>query len=170
APYEGFAQALIRARVPYLPVHSGEIDRGAAGLSVLILANVGGLSDEECAAVRRFVARGGSLIATGESTLYNEWGDPRPDFALSDLLRVHVQAKPVRPQPSAGAAAGPLPSTPTFGFIPNFERVFTARRTVRNRQRPASATRSSRASKTPTSSRSAARCRRSAWTMAPWWL
>src|ERR1017187_5317583 len=72
APYEGFAQALIRARIPYLPVHAGDIDRESAGLSVLVLANVGGLSDAECAAIRRFVARGGSLIATGESTLYNE--------------------------------------------------------------------------------------------------
>jgi len=96
APYEGFAQALIRARVPYLPVHAADIDREAARLSTLILANVGGLSDVECAAIRRFVARGGSLIATGESTLYNEWGDARPDFALADLLRVHVQGKPVR--------------------------------------------------------------------------
>ena len=95
-PYEGFAQALIRARIPYLPVHAADIDREAAGLSTLILANIGGLSDAECAAIRRFVARGGSLIATGESTLYNEWGDARPDFALADLLRVHVQGKPVR--------------------------------------------------------------------------
>jgi hypothetical protein len=106
APYEGFAQALIRARIPYLPVHAGAIQREAAGLSVLILANVGGLSEEECAAIRAFVAGGGSLIATGESTLYNEWGDPRPDFALSDLLRVHVQAKPVRPQQAGGGRRG----------------------------------------------------------------
>ena len=45
APYEGFAQALIRARIPYLPVHAGDIDRESANLSVLVLANVGGLSD-----------------------------------------------------------------------------------------------------------------------------
>jgi hypothetical protein len=93
APYDGFAQALIRARIPYLPVHADDIDRDA--FSVLVLPNVGGLSDEQCTAIRRFVARGGSLIATGESSLYNEWGDPRPDFALADLLRVHVRTKPV---------------------------------------------------------------------------
>jgi hypothetical protein len=96
APYQGFAQALIRARIPYLPIHADDID--SAAFSVLVLPNVGGLSDEQCAAIRRFAARGGSLIATGESSLYNEWGDPRADFALSDLLRVHVRAKPVRPR------------------------------------------------------------------------
>lgn len=30
----------------------------------------------------------GLPIATGETSLYNEWGDPRPDFALADLLGV----------------------------------------------------------------------------------
>ena len=33
APYEGFAQALIRARIPYLPIHVDGIDR--AGCRVL---------------------------------------------------------------------------------------------------------------------------------------
>jgi len=102
APYQGFTQALVRARIPYLPVHAGHIDREAPGLSVLILANAGGLSDEQCAAIRRFVERGGSLIATGDSTRYNEWGDPRPDFALGDLFRVHAEAKPLRAADSAG--------------------------------------------------------------------
>jgi FAD/FMN-containing dehydrogenase len=103
APNDGFTQALIRARIPYLPVHADDLDRDGAGLSVLILANVGGLSDDRCDAIRRHVARGGSLIVTGESTLYNEWGDARPDFALADLLRVHVNSKPVRvPEPGSG--------------------------------------------------------------------
>ncbi|MEO8368437.1 MAG: alpha-amylase family protein [Candidatus Solibacter sp.] len=102
APYEGFAQALIRARIPYLPVHAADIDREAASLSTLVLANVGALSDAECEAVRRFVARGGSLVATGERTMYNEWGDARADFALADLLRVHAQPKPA----SASGAGG----------------------------------------------------------------
>jgi hypothetical protein len=102
APYDGFTQALIRARIPYLPVHADDIDRDGAAMSVLVLPNVGGMSDEQCAAVRRFVARGGSLIATGESGLYNEWGDARPDFALADVLRVHAQAR----APRAPAAAG----------------------------------------------------------------
>lgn len=106
APYGGFVQALIRARIPYLPLHADQIDHEGSGFSVLVLPNLGGLSDEQCAAVRRFVEHGGSLIATGDSTLYNEWGDPRPDFALADLLRVHVEEKPARPQAPTGGRGG----------------------------------------------------------------
>jgi hypothetical protein len=106
APYQGFAQALIRARIPYLPVHAEDLDRDAAGLAVLVLANVGALSDAQCAAVRRFVERGGSLVATGESTRYDEWGDARADFALGDLFHAHVEAPaPARAPRRAGAAS-----------------------------------------------------------------
>ena len=53
------------------------------------------------ASVRKFVENGGSLIATGESSLYDEWGDPRPDFALADLFGVKG-GKPRRDAAFAG--------------------------------------------------------------------
>jgi hypothetical protein len=90
APYTGFMHALVRARIPYLPVHADDIEGQSANLRVLVLPNTGGLSDAQCASVRRFVERGGSLLATGASTLYNEWGDPRPDYALADLFGAHT--------------------------------------------------------------------------------
>jgi len=113
-PYDGFAQALIRARIPYLPVHAGDIDRDSAGLNVLVLPNVGAISDEQCAAIRRFIARGGSLIATGESSTFNEWGDPRPDFALADLLHVHLPKKPVWQRPPTSSIHTYLRLHPEF--------------------------------------------------------
>jgi len=94
-PWNGFIQALVRARIPYLPVHADHIDRDAPQLAVLILPNLGAMSDAQVAAVRRFVERGGALIASGETSLYDEWGDPRPDFALADLLGIRG-AKPRR--------------------------------------------------------------------------
>ena len=45
APYTGFMHALVRARIPYLPVHADEIERQAGRLKLLILPNVGALSD-----------------------------------------------------------------------------------------------------------------------------
>jgi hypothetical protein len=30
------------------------------------------------------------VLATGASTLYDEWGDRRPDFALADIFRAHA--------------------------------------------------------------------------------
>ncbi len=93
APYRGFTEALLKARIPYIPVNADHIDRDAGSLAVLVLPNLGALSDEQCAGIRRFVDRGGALIATGESSRYNEWGDPRPDFALADLFGAHAPAK-----------------------------------------------------------------------------
>jgi hypothetical protein len=86
APWTGVTDALIRARIPYLPVHAGDIDREASRLQTLILPNVGALSDDQCTAIRRFVENGGGLIATGESSLYREDGTRRDNFALADLF------------------------------------------------------------------------------------
>ncbi|QIN83286.1 Tat pathway signal protein [Rubrobacter tropicus] len=89
-PYRGVVNALIRARIPYVPVHADHVGRDAGRLDVLVLPNVGSLSDEQCADIRRFVEGGGGLVATGESSLYDEWGDRRGDFALSDLFGAHA--------------------------------------------------------------------------------
>jgi hypothetical protein len=88
-PWRGFTQALVRARIPWLPTHADDIDRDGAELAALVLPDLAAMSDAQCAAVRRFVARGGALIATGASSLYTEWGDRRPDFALADLFGAH---------------------------------------------------------------------------------
>ncbi len=93
-PWRGVTQALIRRRIPYLPVHAAHIDRDAARFSALVLPNLGGMSDAQVASVRRFVARGGGLLATGQSALFTEWGDARPDFALADLFGARI----ARPQ------------------------------------------------------------------------
>jgi hypothetical protein len=92
-PCRGMTHALIRARIPYLPVHIDCLEQEAAGMSLLILPNLAAISDAQAAAVRRHVERGGGLIATGESSLCNEWGEARPDYALADLFGAHA-AKP----------------------------------------------------------------------------
>jgi hypothetical protein len=87
-PWRGYTEALVRARIPYVPVCVDHIDHEAPRLAVLILPNLAALSDAQAAAILRFGARGGAVIATGLTSLYDEWGDPRADFALSDLLGV----------------------------------------------------------------------------------
>ena len=87
-PLRGWMQALVRARIPYRPIHIDRVAESGSELTVLILPNLGALSDAQLAAIRRFVDRGGSLIATGQSGLFDEWGDARPDFALGDLFGV----------------------------------------------------------------------------------
>jgi hypothetical protein len=87
-PYRGVTNALIRARIPYLPVYIDQLERDGGELKVLILPELAALSDGRCAAVRRFVERGGHLVATGRTGLYTERGDPRPDDPLGELLGV----------------------------------------------------------------------------------
>jgi len=87
APYTGWMHALVRARIPYVPVHVDDVGRSAGRLATLILPNIGALSDAQAADIRSFVRTGGSLIVTGQTGMYDEWGDPRPDFALADLIR-----------------------------------------------------------------------------------
>jgi len=89
-PYRGITEALLKARIPYIPVHADHIDRDAPQLSLLILPNLGSMTDAQAASIRRFVDNGGGLIATGESSLYDEWGNARPDYALGDLFGTHL--------------------------------------------------------------------------------
>jgi hypothetical protein len=122
APYTGFMHALVRARIPYLPIHIDDIDRQAGALGVLILPNVGALSDPQAQSVRRFVERGGSLVATGQTGLYDEWGDPRADFALADLFgchavgdsRVSLASREQRGAGPSGGTFAPSPSGHTY--------------------------------------------------------
>ena len=89
-PYRGMTQALIKARIPYVPVNADHIARDADQFAALILPNVGALSDAQCSSIRDFVNKGGGLLATGASSLYDEWGDSRRDFALADLFGAHA--------------------------------------------------------------------------------
>ena len=98
-PWRGWTNALVRARIPYLPVHADHIARDADQLSVLILPNFAAMTGSQVEAVKNFVARGGALIATGESSRCNEWGEPQPDFALADLFGAHLTPNSVSENP-----------------------------------------------------------------------
>ncbi|NWG14336.1 MAG: beta-galactosidase [Acidobacteria bacterium] len=90
--YQGMVRALLRTRIPYIAVHADHIERDAPGLTLLVLPNVAAMSEAQCESVRRFVARGGSLLATGVTSLYDEQGRRRSDFALADLFRTSAAA------------------------------------------------------------------------------
>jgi hypothetical protein len=90
APYRGFTASLVRARIPYVPVHIDHVERDAASVRVLILPNLAAMSDAQCEAVRKFSSGGGAVIATGVTSLYTEFGDARPDYGLADIFGAHV--------------------------------------------------------------------------------
>ncbi|MCU1258333.1 MAG: Beta-galactosidase trimerization domain protein [Bryobacterales bacterium] len=98
-PALGFYQALVEARIPFEMVHDGLLDAAHVDqYRTLILPNIAALSTAQCEQLRAFVKRGGSLVATYETSLYDEWGAPRADFGLSDLFGVSA----------AGGVEGPM--------------------------------------------------------------
>jgi hypothetical protein len=83
----GYYQALIEARTPFEMVHEGLLDAGHIDkFKTLVLPNIAALSEGQCQQLREYVNRGGGLVATGETSLYDEWGARRADFGLADLF------------------------------------------------------------------------------------
>jgi putative glycosyl hydrolase-like family 6 (GHL6) protein len=83
----GWYQALIEARVPFEMVHDRKLDR-IEQFKTLILPNLAALSDEQCEQLGKAVRRGISIIATHETSLYDQWGVKRKNFGLADLFKV----------------------------------------------------------------------------------
>jgi hypothetical protein len=86
-PALGFYEALVEARIPFEMVHDRCLDAShVAGFQTLVLPNIAALSEEQCGQLRAFVEAGGGLVATYETSLYDEWGVRRKDFGLADLF------------------------------------------------------------------------------------
>ena len=93
-PALGFYEALIEGRIPFEMVHDGLLDREhVAQFRTLILPNIAALSDQQCQQIREFVRGGGSVVATFETSLCDEWGVRRKDFGLGQLLGVSYAGK-----------------------------------------------------------------------------
>jgi hypothetical protein len=85
----GMYQALVEDRMPFDMVNDKLLDEEhLRNYKVLILPNIAALSDAQCEQLRQFVQKGGSIVATYESSLYDEDGKPRSNFGLSDLFGV----------------------------------------------------------------------------------
>ena len=59
----------------------------------LILPNIAALSTAQCKQLEDFVQNGGSLVATYETSLYNEWGVRQQNFGLASLFGVNYAGK-----------------------------------------------------------------------------
>ena len=64
----------------------------------LILPNIAALSTAQCKQLEDFVEDGGGLVATHETSLYNEWGVRQQNFGLASLFGVNY----------AGSVEGPM--------------------------------------------------------------
>lgn len=90
----GLYQALVEARIPFEMAHERLLDpEHVNSYKLLVLPNVAALSNAQCDQLRTFVQRGGSLLATFETSLYDERGRRRADFGLADLFGVKYAGK-----------------------------------------------------------------------------
>jgi Hypothetical glycosyl hydrolase 6/Beta-galactosidase trimerisation domain len=93
-PSLGFYQALIEARIPFEMVHDHLLDaEHLATFRTLILPNIAALSKTQCEQISAFVRNGGGIVATHETSLYDEGGEQRADFGLAELFGASFAGK-----------------------------------------------------------------------------
>ncbi|MBM3933441.1 MAG: DNA repair protein RecN [SAR202 cluster bacterium] len=90
---QGFSQALVEMHLPYNVVLDEDLVRGDHGYRVVVLPNSACMSDEQAAAVTKYVENGGSIVATNVTSLYDEKYRARQDFALAKVFGVHYGQK-----------------------------------------------------------------------------
>jgi hypothetical protein len=90
----GYYQALVEARVPFDMVHDLLLEEDRISrYRVLILPDIAALSERQCTQLTEYVRNGGSIVATYETSLYDEWGTRRKDFGLAALFGVSYEGK-----------------------------------------------------------------------------
>ncbi len=92
--FNGWCQALVEANLPFNVVLEGEVSaEGLRETDLLILPHWACMSEAAAEAVRSYVVAGGRVIATGATSLYDEAGTRRKEFALTDVLGLAFRAE-----------------------------------------------------------------------------
>lgn len=83
----GVCRALLAAHLPFRIVTKGSLER-LRELKTLVLSNVNMMDKEEAAAIQQWVRGGGTLYASGGTSLVDKAGRKQSDFLLADLFGV----------------------------------------------------------------------------------
>ena len=93
---QGIYDALLQGRFAFDYVHEDRLDpERLSKYRLLILPNVAMLSDRQCEQISGFVRSGGSLMASFETSLYDENLNRRADFGLADLLGINKSGEAI---------------------------------------------------------------------------
>ncbi len=85
----GMFRAAMEEHLPMNLINDWNLnDEELARYRVLVLPNAACLDDKQVQAIDRFVQNGGGLVATLDTSAFNEFGDPRPKMALANVLGV----------------------------------------------------------------------------------
>lgn len=128
----GMYHALVEGRIPFEMVNDKLLDaKYLKPYKLLVLPNIAALSDAQCNQLRKFVEQGGSLVATFETSLYNEEGVQRNDFGLADVFGVSFNKKVEGPMRNSYLKLKTDPATKTFHpVLKGFEDAFRIINTV----------------------------------------
>jgi len=96
ASIKGMENVLAENHIPFdfLPDNQISKDR-LSRYHLVILPNVKCLSDKETELLKNYVGEGGSILATYETSLYNDDGSARKDFSLSELFGCHFTGEKI---------------------------------------------------------------------------
>jgi hypothetical protein len=85
----GAFRAAVEAHLPVAVINDWNLNEAdLSKYKVLILPNTACLDEAQTAAVAAFVRKGGGLVASLDTSLFNEFGDPRENFSLAEVLGV----------------------------------------------------------------------------------
>ncbi len=85
----GIYQALLSGRFAFDFVHEDRLEFESLGrYRALLLPNIAMLSERQCEQIHNYARSGGSVMASFETSLYDENLKPRSDFGLGDLLGI----------------------------------------------------------------------------------
>ena len=89
--FDGCEQSLIESHIPTGYITDSQLTKEyLRKYKILFLPNVACISEKGITAIRKFVENGGGLIATHETSLYNEMEIRRKDFGLSAVLGIKL--------------------------------------------------------------------------------
>ena len=87
ASFKGCYEALLRSHVPSAVIDDIAAEEGCLGEYDLLFApNCACMGDDVLEAIDDYVRGGGNLVASFETSMYDQFGDPREGFGLSRVL------------------------------------------------------------------------------------
>src|SRR5207245_7490713 len=95
---QGLYYALLEGRFLFDFLHEKDLrPETLRRYRALLVPNAAHLGDEACRRIRAYAGAGGSVLATFETSRYDEWGERRDDLGLADLLGANVAGELIGP-------------------------------------------------------------------------
>jgi hypothetical protein len=97
--FSGLAEALVRTQTPFDVIDDVTLEKeDLRRWSAIMLPNVACMSQRTADRLQEYVRQGGRLLATFETSLYDEVGQPRRDFALAEVFGVSFGGRIIGPK------------------------------------------------------------------------